>query len=687
MRTSSPRPRCRRALSRTPSIAAAAAALLLALAGSAPAAVPLVIPPLPLPGPYAVACSNVAQDFSRMAPGEDVQAYWEGVPRGDGSPRYVADLLADAGNTLAVTVNAPNDASLYGSFAGRSLPYVVLVCHPTAVADPRADYALPTGKAVPHMQRGAEPPLWPDAATRYPVLLFSHGYIGSPISNDYVQALTWFASFGYVVAAPFHGDPRFTPTRLEDVGDLAFLLTHLTDFVAMQALRPLSLSATLDLLLAHPQWRDRVDAAHIGGFGASMGGESLMLMAGAGLTRTVGQAWSPVTNDPRLKAAVGYVPYFGQPILPAFGRDQHGLDGVALPYLAISGTADTTAPMGETLQGMNRLAGTREQVALLGVEHGFDLPSTGDIFTWSVTFLDAEVRGDPAARATLSLLTRVAGGGDDFVVLPYNAPAPPNYGGLWWNAPAGSEGGWGISFAHQGDVIFATWFTYDAQRQPWWLIAELHKTAGGTYSGVVSTATGPPFGSVPFPPEGSPGGAIETPVGSMTASFVDTTHGTILYTVNGVTQTKAIQPQVFGARPTCVWGAQPNLALATNYTDLWWNAPAGSESGWGINLSHQGDVVFATWFTYDGEGKPWWLVAQLDRTAGGAYAGPVSTATGPPFSAVPWDRSQVVETVIGTAMASFADGNHATFAYSVNGSAQTKPITRQIFGPPGTMCQ
>jgi hypothetical protein len=36
---------------------------------------------------------------------------------------------------------------------------------------------------------------------------------------------------------------------------------------------------------------------------------------------------------------------------------------------------------------------------------------------------------------------------------------PVNYQGLWWKSPAGSESGWGINFAHQGDVIFATWFT------------------------------------------------------------------------------------------------------------------------------------------------------------------------------------------------------------------------------------
>lgn len=28
---------------------------------------------------------------------------------------------------------------------------------------------------------------------------------------------------------------------------------------------------------------------------------------------------------------------------------------------------------------------------------------------------------------------------------------------------------------------------------------------------------------------------------------------------------------------------------------LWYNAPAQSESGWGINVARQGEVIFATW--------------------------------------------------------------------------------------------
>jgi len=389
-------------------------------------AAPTIVPPLALPGPYPVACSNVAQDFERAAPGgEQAQAYWEGKPAADGTPRYVADLLTDPANALSITVNAPNDANLYGSFAGKSVQYVVLACYPTTADNSRRDFFLPTGQLVPRMQIGAEAPLLADASTRYPVIAFSHGLAGSPLSDEHLVVLSWLASFGYVVVAPFHGDPRFTNLQIDDFRDAVTVLAHLSDAVAMRALRPLSISAALDLVLAHPQWRDHVDAAQIGGFGASLGGETMMLMGGAALTTSPGLASSSVGADPRIKAAVGYEPYFGQALLPAFGRDQRGLDNVKLPYLALSGTNDTTAPLVVTQQGMARLQGPRQLVALVGVEHGFDVASANDILTWSVTFLDAQVRGIPTARTQLSTMTSVAGGADDRLVIPLDGPLAP----------------------------------------------------------------------------------------------------------------------------------------------------------------------------------------------------------------------------------------------------------------------
>jgi predicted dienelactone hydrolase len=381
-----------------------------------------VVQPLPLPGQYAVACSNVAQDFSRVPVGVNATDYWEGTSSTDGPSKYITDILADPADTLIVNVTAPNDGMLYGSFAGKQVPFVVIACYPTAPNNPRPDYPLPGGHVVPHMQTGADPPLFADAAVRYPVLAFSHGLGGSPISNDYIAALSIFASYGYIVVAPFHGDPRFSVLKIADLSDAITVLTHLTDFTALQALRPLSVSAALDLMLAHPQWQGHIDATQIGIFGASMGGETAELLGGAGLTSSAGMSWQQVIFDPRIKAAVGYVPYFGQTFLPAFGRDEHGLDGVTLPFLGISGTADTTAPIAETEIGMSRLAGTRELVALAGVKHEFDIPSTNDIYTWTFVFLDAEVRGNANSRQQLSTMASVAGGGDDSVVLFYNGP-------------------------------------------------------------------------------------------------------------------------------------------------------------------------------------------------------------------------------------------------------------------------
>jgi hypothetical protein len=262
------------------------------------------------------------------------------------------------------------------------------------------------------------------------------------------------------------------------------------------------------------------------------------------------------------------------------------------------------------------------------------------------------------------------------------AAGPANYEGLWWNAPATSESGWGINFAHQGDVIFATWFTYDATGKGWWLVMTAPKTAANTYAGALYRTTGPAFNAVPF----NPMQVTPTQVGMGTVTFSDANDGTFAYTVNGISQMKNITRQVFGPLPTCTSGAA-NLAAATNYQDLWWAAPAGSESGWGINFTHQGDTIFATWFTYDLDGSPMWLVMTAPKTAPGTYAGTLYRTTGPAFNAVPFNPASVVPTAVGAATLSFSDGNTGTFTYTVNGVSQAKAITREVFSGSGTICQ
>ena len=267
-------------------------------------------------------------------------------------------------------------------------------------------------------------------------------------------------------------------------------------------------------------------------------------------------------------------------------------------------------------------------------------------------------------------------------VLAAKATDSLNYTGLFWNSPATSESGWGINFSHQGEIIFATWFTYDLQGKGWWLSMTATKTAEGVYSGTLYQTRGPAFSAVPF----LPSQVSLTAVGSATLSFTDVNNGTFVYSVNGIQQAKSITRQVFGPLPSCTFAAQFDLTLGTNYQGLWWDAPAGAESGWGVNFTHEGDIIFVTWFTYDTDGSPMWLSATALKSGNNTYTGSLLRTTGPPFNAVPFTPAVVALTPVGTVTLTFSNGNNATFAYTVNGVAQTKAITKQVFRAPGTVC-
>jgi predicted dienelactone hydrolase len=406
-------------------IASVCVAVAVGLAAASPSSASdslAVVAPVARPGPYPVACSNVAQDFSRLAPAEAASEYWRGLPRADGSTRYVTDLLSEPSGALTYGYSAPADATLFGRYAGVAISDAALVCYPTTAANTRADFALPNDNVVPRMQRGSDAPILP-AGGKLPVVLFSHGYAGSPIDGTYLGAQLTLASFGYVTVAPFHGDLRWSLLGFEAIVDEGITAETLwKDYVAMQALRPISASRMLDALASHPQWKDAIDLSRISGFGISQGGETMMLLAGAALTTTVFQDSKPVTFDPRLASAVGYIPYFGLSWLPSFGRDQEGVDGVTLPFLAIGGTDDELAQIERMEQAVRRLGGSRSLVAITGLQHDLEPSYPDDIFTWSIVFLDSQLRGDPAATAKLQRMASVAGGGEDVRRIDYTAP-------------------------------------------------------------------------------------------------------------------------------------------------------------------------------------------------------------------------------------------------------------------------
>jgi hypothetical protein len=126
----------------------------------------------------------------------------------------------------------------------------------------------------------------------------------------------------------------------------------------------------------------------------------------------------------------------------------------------------------------------------------------------------------------------------------------------------------------------------------------------------------------------------------------------------------------------------PTSGTGPNYSDLWWNS---SESGWGINLSHQGDVIFALVYTYDTNGTPMWLVmSNGNKQSDGSYQGSLYRSTGQWFLAPGWSPNHLTE--VGTMRIVFASASTATVTYSVNGVGLTKQIQRFAYASPTTTC-
>jgi hypothetical protein len=259
------------------------------------------------------------------------------------------------------------------------------------------------------------------------------------------------------------------------------------------------------------------------------------------------------------------------------------------------------------------------------------------------------------------------------------ASVPSNYTALWWNF---DESGWGINFSHQGDIVFGTLFTYDAAGKPMWLsLSSGARQSTGVYSGKLSRTTGPPFNADPFTPIGA---SNQREVGTMTVTFAGDT-AALAYTVDGVAVNKVVRKLVFGSHAADCRPTTASRASLTNYQDLWWNA---AESGWGINITHQDDVIFATLFTYDASGNGLWLVlSAATRQADGSYAGELYRTTGPAFNATPFVAIGPSNyTKVGTMQLKFSDGERGTLTYSVDGVGVVKSIERLVFSSPAPAC-
>jgi lysyl endopeptidase len=177
-------------------------------------------------------------------------------------------------------------------------------------------------------------------------------------------------------------------------------------------------------------------------------------------------------------------------------------------------------------------------------------------------------------------------------------------------------------------------------------------------------------------------------------NFVGNNEFAITWDVTPGTYYLAVAPWNPTALTTTGYSVSTAFTTATtNYTSLWWGGDA--ESGWGVNLNHQGNVTFATMFNYEAAGQGvqnpnMWLSSVGNRVGtANSFSGDLLRVTGgAAFNAVPFTPITAANVVrVGNMRFDFSGPNNGTLTYDVagggtggTGTTITKAITRQTFG-------
>ncbi len=244
--------------------------------------------------------------------------------------------------------------------------------------------------------------------------------------------------------------------------------------------------------------------------------------------------------------------------------------------------------------------------------------------------------------------------------------------------------GFGVNVTHQGSVLFVAWYTYGSAGEVLWLTMAASRQEDGRYEGPITRFTGQSFDLIDG--QQAFNESAEIGVGEILAT--EDAGISFRYQIGDIDQTRELQRFAFVEQPPVCSFTTESRAEASNFSDIWWNP---SESGWGLTLIHQGDTIFAAWFTYDAQNQPQWIVASdLQRQTDGSFSGALSRPeSGTPFDQIDGPATSFPIPSVGSAELVFVDGENLQFEYTLDGVAQTKMLTRFVFVAPGdpvTIC-
>jgi hypothetical protein len=123
---------------------------------------------------------------------------------------------------------------------------------------------------------------------------------------------------------------------------------------------------------------------------------------------------------------------------------------------------------------------------------------------------------------------------------------------------------------------------------------------------------------------------------------------------------------------------------AANYQDRWWRP---SESGWGVMVLQQGDVISAVMFHYGADRKPvWYLLSSAPRGGNESFTGTLFETSGPALFGA-FDPTAVTVREVGTMALSFNSLTAGTVSYTIDGQNASKVIERITFQTPALIAE
>lgn len=129
----------------------------------------------------------------------------------------------------------------------------------------------------------------------------------------------------------------------------------------------------------------------------------------------------------------------------------------------------------------------------------------------------------------------------------------------------------------------------------------------------------------------------------------------------------------------CLFATAPATASSTltNFSDLWWTP---TESGWGVNVAQQADVMYLTFYVFGLNRQPVWYTALvvdqgLQPDGSTLFAGNLFQSNGPYFGG-PFNPAEVSTNLVGSASFRGTSTTSATLTYVVGGVTVVKQIER-----------